>query len=448
MRLTLTRFMRLTLATIVAAGAREVAAQRNPGVVTGDTTAVVESRIAREAFARATAAVRAKDSVEALAQLRTAARIWPLQPAYPWARAVFAARVGQSTEALNALLDYAVLGLGRDLRADRTFDALRGDTLFERIATMHDRNRATVANGAVRATIADSAFWPEGMDVDPRSGTFYVASVRYGTIAEVRKDGRVRELLPRNAPGMGSVLGVRVDTARNVLWATVSGVGHHEGAVPGDSAIAALLRVRISDGKIERRWDIPPVAGGHVLGDVAIGPKGDVFFTDSNEPVFYWLSAKVNALQTVRSPLFRSLQGMAPAPDGRIVYVADYSHGLLRLDLLTRDVTYLAPPPGSTLVGCDGLVWYRGGIVAVQNGVAPNRVVRISLSLDGRRATSVKVLDQNPDLADEPTIGAMLGDQFVYVGTSQWEKWDDANKRVPGARAPEVVRLIGVRVVP
>ena len=100
----------------------------------------------------------------------------------------------------------------------------------------------------VVATLPDSTFWPEGVDYDPRTGRYYVASVRHRTIAEVDANGKVRELWPRDRPGVGAMLGVRVDTARAVLWATTSGIRQMEGYVAADSGIAALLRVPIADG--------------------------------------------------------------------------------------------------------------------------------------------------------------------------------------------------------
>ena len=49
-----------------------------------------------------------------------------------------------------------------------------------------------------------------------------------------------------------------------------------------------------------------------------------------------------------------------------------------------------------------------------------------------RPVTNAALLDRNLPLADEPTIGAVVGGEFVYVANSQWEKYTDR-----GARKPE-----------
>jgi sugar lactone lactonase YvrE len=303
---------------------------------------------------------------------------------------------------------------------------------------------AAATRSRIVATLPDSTFWPEGVDYDPRTGRCYVASVRHRAIAEVDARGSVRELWPRDRAEIGAVLGVRVDTARGVLWATTSGMRQMEGYVPGDSSIAALLRIRIGDGAIERRWDVPPSARGHVLGDLAVAPNGDLYVTDSFEPVVYRLRSGRDTLERIESPLFRSLQGAAPTPDGKSVFLSDYSRGLLVLNVASGTVSRLDDAPGFSSRGCDGIVLdTKGAIIAVQNGISPARIVRFVIDSARPRIISAEVLDQNVATADEPTIGTIARGSFVYVANSQWEKHDDAGARKPGTKLTAPV-LLGV----
>ncbi|HKH91181.1 MAG TPA: hypothetical protein VKA54_05210 [Gemmatimonadaceae bacterium] len=400
---------------------------------------------ARAAWGRMNAARRANDLVAARAEALRAAMAWPTQPAYPWGAALLAARTGDTAGALAALRQYASLGLGRDLASDSAIAALRGAPGFDAVRAMHDRNRATVARGTVLRQTTDTTLWPEGVDHDPRTGDFYVASVRRRTLARIAADGSVHELWPAGTPGIGAMLGVRVDAARRAIWASTSGIPQMGGYAAGDSGIAALLRIDARTGRVERRWDLPVASGGHVLGDVALGPGGDVYVTDSNEPVLYRLRPGVDTLERFRHPLFRGLQGMAVTADGRFVYVADYALGLLRVRVADGTVIRLPDAPGSTSLGCDGIVLYRGALIAVQNNVAPARIVRFALNATGDSIVSARVLDQQPALAPEPTIGTMVGERFVYVANSQWETHDAQGRRMPGV-AHTGARLIAVPV--
>ena len=403
--------------------------------------AVDSASVARGAWTRAAAALQARDYVTARHEVDRAASAWPTQSAYLWGRAIGALLTNDTAAVLSALDAYAALGLGRDLHADPRFAGLLKESQFASVVARLDSNRAPIVRSRVVATLPDSTFWPEGVDYDPRSLRYYVGSVRHRTIAEV-VNGRVRrELWPRGKAGMGAVLGVRVDTLRNVLWATLAGVPQMEGFAPADSSISAIVRVRIADGAIEHRWDLPPSPRGHALGDVVLGPAGDVFVTDSNDPVLYRLRRGSDSLEAIRHPLFRSLQGMAAPPNANVLYVADYSHGLLRVDLATNAVTRLDDAPSTTSLGCDGMVWHNGAIVAVQNGVAPARIMRFVLDRTGTRIARAELLDRNTLVADEPTIGTIVAGDFVYVANSQWEKFTESGARIPARRLTAPVML-------
>lgn len=396
---------------------------------------------ARAAWGRATAAYRARDLGTSRREVARAVAAWPTQPEYLWAEARLAAATRDTAALERALLAYAALGLGRDLRADTAVAQFLTLPSFGPILASHDANRAPLIRSRVRASLPDSTFWAEGMDYDARTGTFYVSSVRHRTIAAITSSGEVRELWPRDRPELGAILGVRVDPARRVVWTTTSGLRQTQGYQPADSVIAALLRVRISDGTIERRWNLPAQPGGHVLGDLAVGPRGDVYFTNSKAPVLYLLRAGSDSLERITHPLFRSLQGLAPTPDGRLLYLADYSHGLLRIELATGRVTRLDDAPGSTSLGCDGIVWYRGSLIAVQNGVAPARIMRFTLDTTGKRILRADVLDRHVPLAAEPTIGALAGNAFVYVANSQWGSYQEDGTRKPSVPLASPVLL-------
>ena len=394
--------------------------------------AVDSARTARAAWAQANKRLNDRDLASARREVDHAAKAWPIQPAYLWASAVLASRARDTASALAALAAYADRGLGRDVRADSLLASYARLPRFAPVVARHDANRAPLERSRVVARFADSTLWPEGMDFDPRTRRYYVASVRNRTIVEVTATGSTREILPRGAKGVAAILGVRVDTARGVLWATTSSV-----RASGDDGapVAALLRVRIADGAIERRWDLAPTTDGaaHTLGDLAVGPRGDVYVTDSTDPVLYRLRSGADTLERITSPLFYSLQGVAPSADGRALYLADYSHGLLRVDLTTGRVARVADAPHTTTVGCDGIALDRGAIVAVQNGVAPPRIVRFELDSAGTRVTRADVLDR-ATLADEPTIGAVVGREFVYVANSQWDKHGDDGTLRAGAK--------------
>jgi streptogramin lyase len=382
---------------------------------------------------------RAEDLATAYRAVSRAAAAWPTQPAYAIGRARLAARLDDDHALLAALRKLAGFEAGGSIVTDTAVRRRAATNAAVAIALgLLERRTAPLALSTTYRTLPDSTVFAEGIDADGGRRLF-VASVRHRTIYEVSANGAVRDLQLARQPGVGAILGVRYDAARKVLWATTAALPQMEGFTLADSVIAALLRVRIADGAIERRWDLPPEAAGHTAGDLAVAASGDVWVTDSRAPVLYRLRRGADTLERLTSPLFRSLQGVAPVSDS-VLYVADYSHGLLRVNPLTGAVLRLGDATETTSLGVDGIVWYRGSIIGVQNGLAPPRVVRFRLDAAGRNVVTATVIDRALPLADEPTIGTLVGNDFVYVANSQWEKYDDAGTRVPGTRlAPTVV---------
>jgi hypothetical protein len=195
-----------------------------------------------------------------------------------------------------------------------------------------------------------------------------------------------------------------------------------EGFAGGDSGRVGVYGYDLETGRLKRKaWMSRDSSTAHTFGDVAVAPNGDVYVSDSEAPWIRELAAGSDSLvRFLTHPLFRSLQGMAITPDGGTMYVADYSHGLLRVSLTSKRVSPLTAPRGVTLLGVDGLYWHRGALIGVQNGVTPARVVRFCLDPGGRSVRRLEVLDRNPAVADEPTLGTMEGDSLVYVATSEW----------------------------
>ena len=403
---------------------------------------VVEaSATARAAWQNVRTAFASGDLDAAAIAIETATSAWPTQVVYQRISGMIAAR-RDDTRGLKAALDALIaLESGARLADDEAVAGLRSDTEIDEAVFALLEATAPVAQSRVWRTIADSVFYAEGIDADPRTGSVYVASIWHRTVIEIDANGTIRDLNLSRHSRMGAALGVRVDPGGQSLWVTTSGLARSEGYVADDNSIAALLRISIADGSIEGRWDLPDDGEEHILGDLAIGPDGDVFVTDSDYPQLLRLRPGAEAFESITHVLFRSLQGVAPHPNGRFVYAADFSHGILRIDLETENVIRLPDAPNKTSLGVDGIAWHRGSIIGVQNGVAPPQITRFVLNDNGTMITASETIDRNVPIADEPTIGTLLGNSFIYVANSQWEKYDDEGNRREGTKLSATVLL-------
>jgi sugar lactone lactonase YvrE len=400
--------------------------------------------VAREAWRQAVPLSRAGDLAGARALVRRAFLAWPGQQVYIYGYAALSARLRDTAETVRALTLLADLGLSRDLAADSSFAALRQLPELQKLARRLEANTAPLARSRVAATLAQADFWPEGISHDPGRGVWYLASVRHRKVARVRPDGGTDDLVKEGQDSLWAVLGVRADPASGTLWVSTAAIPQMAGYVPADSGRSGVFAFDLESGRLKARYLLPVGPAPHLLGDLVVAPNGDVYATDSDDPVIWRIpKGGSEAEEFLRHPLFRSLQGPAVEPSGRVLYVADYSHGVLRIDLESRQVTALPAPPRTTVLGIDGLAWDRGSLIGVQNGVTPPRIVRLRLDREGRRIVAVELLDRHLPLAAEPTIGTVWGGRYFYVANSQWDEYDDAGLLRPGARleAPRILEL-------
>lgn len=390
-------------------------AQRDPVTLERAATS------ARSLWRGASEALRSGDSLLAFARLDSATEAWPAQPAYQRAVARFAARLGRPDRAFAALEALTTLGAAWSAE-DPALTAIRSDQRFGPAAARNRAATGPLERSRVLWAIGDSTLLLEGLAADSATGRWFTSSVRGGRVLVRERDGRTHDFITPGDHGAGAILGMAVDHRRQLLWVTSADTVPGGEEYPEFSGRSALYAFDLATGAFRAQVELPPADGGHQLGDVIITPRGTIFTSDSRSPVVYRIPAgPIPAMAEVAakgSPAFRNLQGMVVTPDERTLYLADYSHGLLRVDLRTGEVVGLPAPAGQTLLGIDGMVGAgTGRLVAVQNGVVPVRVIAIQLDGTGSAVTGIDVLDR-PDLTPgEATLAARNGPEMAYVAT-------------------------------
>jgi hypothetical protein len=439
----LCRLFLLALGAIAAA--RSAPSQTPDRTAAGDPAAAAAT--ARAAWRRAVASTNAELADSVYADVQRAHRAWPMQPAYGEALARLAARRGDAPVLTRTLLTLAAQETGADLAADSAIIAVaaRAPEIARALAALRS-GVAPVENSRAREVSADTTFFPEGLDADPRDGTLYVTSLRHRNVLIVPRTGASRWLLDERVAGRAAITGVAIDTAHGVAWLSTAALPFM-GRVPGDSALGSeLLRVRLRDGAIVARHALGDGKG--IPGELTLAPNGDLLVSDATLGQLYRLRAGANAVEVTGHRLLRSPQGIAITTDPHIAVIADWSHGLLRWDLRTDSITAIAVPEGAAVLGVDGLRRWGTHLIGVQNGLRPMRVIAMELDAGAHRAVRVRTLDRPRDARGEFTVGALVGDHFVYVASSAWPFWTDAGERNAAAGALPAVLVREVLLPP
>ncbi|MBK8069438.1 MAG: hypothetical protein IPK27_18000 [Rhodanobacteraceae bacterium] len=119
------------------------------------------------------------------------------------------------------------------------------------------------------------------------------------------------------------------------------------------------------------------------------------------------------------------------SPDQRYLYFVDYELGLRVADLSKSEIRELAMDL-QNLGGIDGLSYYQGQLIAVQNGTIPTRVIRIKLGDDRVSVVGVQPLEANKDELVMPTFGTLVGDDFYFIANSQRDVYAADGKPMEG----------------
>lgn len=290
-----------------------------------------------------------------------------------------------------------------------------------------------------RTLSPDTTFFAEGLDVDRRDGTLYLTSIRHRNVYRVGAGGALTPVLAPSVRDVAAVMGVRVDGARGFLWLSTAGLVHMRDYQPADSAMSALLAVRISDGSVVGRWRLGDGTG--IPGEIALTSTGVVLVSDGSKGVLYRLRGPESALETIRPAGLRSPQGIAVNAEGTVAWVADYSRGLHRWDLVTDSVVRVTNVDGRSIPGIDGLlVAPDGRLIGVHNGGARPQILAVTLNAAGTGLVDFTTLDQPASYEGEPTVGVLVGDQYLFVASSAWRAWTETGQRKdPTQPLPPVV---------
>jgi sugar lactone lactonase YvrE len=400
---------------------------------------------ARKFYHDASGAFEDQNYEAALTLLEKAVALRPDHPRYLGALARLQAMTERPFDALTTLNRLARMGVFLDPEEDESFAPLHGSSDFGDVVQRLRANRDPLGAGHVLFELPAMTGIIEGVTFRATTGDYFFGDVRHRCVWLRGPDGSVQRFSPADA-GLLGVFGLAVDEVRGSLWAATTAVAEMEGYRPGDRNRAALVEFALADGRIRRTAALPADGAGHVLGDLTVAADGTVYATDSIAPVIWRLPPGAKQPQRwIESDEFESLQGLAFAADGKALLVADYANGVFYVDLATRAIRSLAPPPNATLVGIDGLaIAPDGSAIAVQNGIEPRRIVRLWFDPAWQTVTRLEVLERGHPAMADPTLGTLVGDRFVFVGTAGWDRF--ASGGPADAAAPRAVPILATRL--
>ena len=304
----------------------------------------------------------------------------------------------QWLEAVEWLRKAVDLKAGFDPSREQLFAELRGSKEFTAIEAAALAATPPVSHSRVAFQVGEGDLVPESMAFDPKGRRFYFGSMRKGKVLRCSVAGECETF----AEGLGVVLGLKVFAGG--LW-VLSNLDQE----------SALVHFELASGRLVRRY---AVNGAHSFNDLAFGKSGDVYLTDTPAGAVWELKHGGDELTRI-SGEFGHANGIAVSGDGRVLYVSTFPEGLMVVDLKMNEVKPVARPGDLCLATIDGLYFYRGALIAIQNAFMSPRVVKLRLSKDLRGIERFEVLERRNPLFEGVTTGVIAGNELFYMANIQ-----------------------------
>ena len=393
-------------------------------------------------FAQAVPPLHAADDAAATAARASLERVRAMRAERPgdgllvYYQAVVHAMLGERDAALAELRSLVGRRLGIVPARGTGLDALWSDPEFQAVRERLAADEPRTADAPVAFRLNDARLLPEGIAFDPAGRRYFFGSLAQRKIVVTDGRGTVRDF-SRPDDKLDTVLGLAVDARRRELFA-VSTNGFEDSAKV--ERRNAVLRYDLKRGRLAARHDAP---AAQQLNDVAVGPDGTLYATDSEAGTVFRLRPGESVLTPFGKPaVARGANGIAASPEGAL-YVT-LSTGIGRIDPRDGSMKRLDQPDNVVTGGIDGLYWYRGDLVGVQNTPNPGRVIRIRLDPAGQRIVGLTVLQSHhhPAFA-EPTTAA-IGERALYVlaNTHVGHYQPDGTIKDPEALRPTAVLAV------
>jgi hypothetical protein len=422
--------IRLVLALLLALAAFPVPAQQ---VLSGPAAAVtdLDRKLAAETDVATLQAlvVQFRGQGDWASEASTWSRLTQLRPhngAYKYELAATYARQDEKSLAYTALLELQSQGYAYDPTPDERFRPVTTTQVWEHVLKGFAANRQPFGDGKVVHRLPADDLLIESLAWDPKRKQLLAGSAREGKVYLIDDKSKMTPLVTADDKnGMWAVFDLVVDAERGVLWVASTAVPHFKGyKADTDLGRAGVFKFDLRTGKFLKSYLSPTVVGqSFFMSSLALAPDGTVFAADGvNNAVYAISDDKLRRL--FHNERLGGIRGLAVSGDGGVLYMADYERGLFGFDLKTGKPFEVGVPKNLALGGVEGLFWWKGNLIAVQNGMTPRRVMRLTLDPTGRAVAGVQPLEANKPELSLPTQGVLADGALYLIANSQKNQYD------------------------
>lgn len=284
----------------------------------------------------------------------------------------------------------------------------RQNQLAEPAGRTNRKNPAVQPAWTEVARFPAHAFEAGGLAYDAVSRRFVIGNLPARKLTIVEEGTNRAATLSGDAAQLLNVRGLEIDRLQGDLWVV------SEGARTGsDGATSELHKLQLVSGRVLTVYTADASNPPSRFVDVAVSRETGVLVLDASGPRLLRPARNGPHLREVMGLPAGEVTSLAPADDGRTVYVA-YADHLARIDLSTQHVERVQGDAAAAS-GFTRVRFHKGSLVGSQVADGWQRIVQLRLGRNGGRIVSTTVLDGSDAPASPFAAMDVLENDFFYL---------------------------------
>lgn len=166
-----------------------------------------------------------------------------------------------------------------------------------------------------------------------------------------------------------------------------------------------------------------PTGSEGFLNDVALTSTGVAFVTNTGTGEVFRISPNHDGIEPfLPANTVPQANGIAVSTDDKLLFVAGWL-GVARVDIASKRVKMLSKPRRISDAGLDGVYFYKGSLVGIQNpDLHPGRVMRYYLNSNMKQIERAEVLESYNPIFEVPTTATLVDGSIYFMANTQVDR--------------------------
>jgi WD40 repeat protein len=353
----------------------------------------------------------------------------PNNPALNFQLAEAYALNDEKTKAFNALIELQKQGLYFDLQNNINFANIKKYPVFEYIKNNIDVNAQHFGEGKESFNInkSFSGLLFENIVFDANSQSFLMGSLRDGSVIKVNtSNGAITRLIPAAKGGVDgpwATLDLAVDEKNDVLWVASSAITQFGKMTKVTTGMAGIFKYKLSTGEFIKSYITPESKRPSLISRIHLTNQGKLYLLDiQNKEVLAWDSKTDKISLALSLKQFNDVRSLTTDETGNMLYLSDNERGIMVIDMKNQKTYAIENNEALNLIGITDLTFDDNGLIIIQSGFSPERIMRLELNQDKNAITNIFPIESANPAFDSPSYGVVVGEGFYYIANSQTPK--------------------------